>query len=50
MFNYTLLRSPTFKDIYKGKVVTLEGDVEKRFNDIKITIDHHEQKEKKNVL
>ena len=28
---------------FQGTLITLEGDVEKRFNDIKIAIDNHEQ-------
>ena len=41
--NMTLLlyQEPWYQP-YKGKLVTLEGDIEKRFNDIKIAIEKHE--------
>ena len=42
LFNYTLYSSPRFKDVYKGKIISLNGDVENRFNDIKIAIEKHE--------
>ena len=37
-----LLNGETWKKVYKGKVIYLEGDVDKRFNDIKIAIEQHE--------
>ena len=41
--NMTLLlyQEPWHKP-YKGKLITLEGDVDKRFDDIKIAIEQHE--------
>lgn len=38
----TLFYSRTFKSQYQGKVIILKGDVETRFNDIKIAIEQHE--------
>jgi hypothetical protein len=37
-----LLYQEPWDQPYKGKLVTLEGDVDKRFNDIKIAIEEHE--------
>ena len=37
-----LLYQEDWNSTYKGKLVTLEGDVDKRFNDIKIAIEKHE--------
>ena len=37
-----LLKGKSFSDLYIGRVIYLEGDLEKRFNDIKIAIEQHE--------
>ena len=40
----TLLNGYGWKNLYNGRVIYLEGDVENRFNDIKIAIEQHEHR------
>jgi len=38
-----LLEGRPWSEMYKGRVIYLEGDIDKRFNDIKIAIEEHER-------
>ena len=42
MMTLLLYQEPWNQEFFKGMLVTLEGDLDKRFNDIKIAIEEHE--------